>query len=133
MKTFDVQAVEISASFEKTFDYIAEARNLPEWTNAFKTASDGRALLETPNGSVEVGLKVTASRQHGTIDWTIAFPDQSEGNAYSRIISVENKKSIYSFILMAPPVPLEQLEGVLEDQSRILREELSRLRTLLEK
>jgi hypothetical protein len=32
---------------------------------------------------------------------------------------------------MAPPVPLEQLEGVLEQQSKTLREELTKLRAIL--
>lgn len=41
MKTFDVQTIEINAHFEKTFSYIAEAQNLPEWTSAFERVYDG--------------------------------------------------------------------------------------------
>lgn len=133
MKTFDVQTAEIRAPFEKTFDYIAEPRNLPEWTNAFKDVADGRATMETSNGTVKVALKASASREHGTIDWTITFPDESVATAYSRVVSDKNGKSIYSFILMAPPVPLEQLEGALDAQSQILREELSKLSGILSK
>ena len=51
MKTFDVQAVEIGADFVKAFDYIANPRKLPEWTNAFRSVSDGKAVLETPAGA----------------------------------------------------------------------------------
>lgn len=131
MKTFDVQTVEINAPFEKVFNYIAEPRNLPEWTNAFKEASNGQARLETPNGNVDVVLKVGASREQGTIDWTITFPDESVATAFSRVISKQDGKSIYSFVLMAPPVPLEQLEGALDAQSEILRKELSKLTGIL--
>lgn len=133
MKTFDVQTVEISAPFEKAFDYIAATRNLPEWANAFKTVTDGQATMETPEGSVEVDLKVNASREHGTIDWTITFPDKSVATAYSRVVANGSGKSIYSFTLMAPPVSLEQLEGALDAQSKILKEELSRLSAILGK
>jgi Zn-dependent M28 family amino/carboxypeptidase len=34
--------------------------------------------------------------------------------------------------IKAPPVPLEQLEGALEQQKKTLRSELERLRTLFE-
>jgi len=40
---------------------------------------------------------------------------------------------VYSFVLFAPPVPLAQLEGVLDDQVEILQEELKSLRQILER
>jgi hypothetical protein len=61
----------------------------------------------------------------------MTFPDGSVARAYSRLVG-NGGKCIYSFVLMAPPVPLEQLEGALEQQSRILREELDTLRKVLE-
>lgn len=131
MKTFDIQAVEINSTFEKAFRYIAESRNLPEWTRAFKRVSDGKALLETPNGSVEIGLKVNASREQGTIDWMMRFPDGSLWTAYTRVVEAEKNRCVYGFVLMAPPVPLEQLEGTLRQQSQILREELASLASVL--
>ncbi len=127
MKTFDVQSIEIEAPFAKVFAYVSEANNLPEWTSAFKKVSDGRALIQTPRGSVEVALTVNSSREHGTVDWVMTFPDGKVARAYSRIVDVGKDHSILIFILMAPPVPLEQLEGALGEQSQILREELSRL------
>jgi len=131
MKTFEVQSLEIRAPFEKVFDYVAEARNLPEWTSAFKVVSNGRALMHTPNGSVEIALAVNASRAAGTIDWMMTFPDGNVATAYSRVVPAGKNCSIYSFILMAPPVRLEQLEGALDQQSQTLREELARLRAIL--
>ncbi len=131
MKTFDVQAIEIKEPFEKTFTYIADATNLPEWASAFKEVSDGRAVMQTPNGLVEVELNVNASREQGTIDWIITFPDRSTAKAYSRVVDAGQDRSIYTFVLMAPPVPLQQLEGALEQQSETLREELSILSAIL--
>lgn len=131
MKTFDAQSVEINVPLEKTFSYIAEAQNLPDWTSAFERVYDGRALLRTPQGSAEVTLAVNASPEHGTIDWVITFPDGNVANAYSRVVRNGEGRSIFTFVLLAPPVPLEQLEGALEQQSQTLRDELSRLSKIL--
>ncbi len=131
MKTFHVEAVEIKAPFEKTFGYIANAQNLPEWTSAFKEVSEGRALMQTPNGLVEIALTVNASHGQGTIDWVITFPDGSVATAYSRVVDAGKDCSIYSFILIEPPAALEQLEGTLEQQSELLRDELARLSAIL--
>lgn len=59
------------------------------------------------------------------------MPDGSIGVAYSRVISGPDEKAIYSFILLAPPVPLEQIEGALTPQIGQLREELHKLQTIL--
>ncbi len=131
MKTFHVESIKIAAPFETAFSYVAEARNLPQWTNAFKDVSDGQALMQTPDGSVEVELRVNASRELGTIDWIVRFPDGSVAKAYSRLVEQETEGCIYSFLLMAPPVPLERLEGTVEQQAQLLREELASLSAIL--
>jgi len=131
MKTFEVQSLEINAPFEKVFGYLVQAQNLPEWTSAFKSVAAGRASMRTPNGAVEITLTVKASVEAGTVDWIMKFPDGNTAIAYSRVVAVGKDRSIYSFILTAPPVPLEQLEGALEQQSQTLREELIKLRTIL--
>ena len=131
MKTFDVQAVEISAGFAKAFEYIANPRNLPSWTSAFRSVSDGKALLETPAGCAEIALEVRAFREQGTVDWVMRFPDQTSETAYSRLTSAGEGKCIFTFVLMAPNVPLERLEGELEQQSATLSRELVKLRQIL--
>ena len=131
MKTFDVQTIEIRAPFQRTFPYIADPANLPKWTSAFETASSGRARMRTPQGCVDISLQTNCDPQHGTIDWAMTFPDQSIARAFSRVIAREDR-CIYSFVLTAPAVPLELLEGALEQQSMTLREELHKLRTILE-
>ncbi|MGH7494334.1 MAG: SRPBCC family protein [bacterium] len=131
MKSFEVQSIEIEAPFAKAYDFIADANNLPVWTEAFKSVANGRAQLATPNGSVEIGLRVHDARAVGAIDWEMTFPDGSVAWAYSRVIPAPNDRSIYSFILMPPPMPLERLEGALERQSQTLRKELSRLAEIL--
>lgn len=132
MKTFDLQSVEIRAPFPRVFGYVADPGNLPQWTAAFKRADARSATLETPNGTVEIGLEVCASLKQGTVDWSLRFPDGNVARAFSRLIEAEENRTIYTFVLMPPPVPLEQLEGALEQQSQTLLEELSRLRQILE-
>jgi len=131
MKTFNVQTIEIDLPFDQVFDYIADAQTLSEWTNAFKSVSNGKAVMATPNGAIEIKLTVQAARNQGTIDRIMTFPNGSVATAYSRVISPDPGRSLYSFILLAPPVLLEQLEGALEAQSDILREELAQLRATL--
>jgi hypothetical protein len=132
MRLHDSQSIEIGVPAERAFAYIAEASTLPEWTAAF-TAVDGRtATLRTPRGEVEIGLTVKANEAHGTIDWFMTFPDGSVADAYSRIIPIGPDRCVYGFILTPPPVPLEALEGALDEQSRVLAGELTRLRTILE-
>jgi uncharacterized protein YndB with AHSA1/START domain len=126
MSTFDVQSIEIAAPFSTAFRYIADPAHLPDWTHAFKRVVGDRATMETPAGSVEVGLRVEASESTGTVDWTITFPDGGVSRAASRVIP-HGDRSIYTFVLQAPPVPLERLEGALAEQSRILTTELAAL------
>jgi hypothetical protein len=132
MKTFDVQSIGIRAPASRTFDFIAEPANLPAWTSAFKSVDGGKALLETPQGAVEIDLVTSANREAGAVDWRMTFPDGAVGVAFSRVTPDGEEGAVYSFVLMAPPVPLEALEGALEAQRQILAEELLRLKEVLE-
>lgn len=132
MNAFRVEAIQIKSGFDKAFEYIAAPENLPEWTHAFKSVENGKAIMATPAGRVEVSLRVNSCRAEGTIDWRIKFPDANEGSAYSRLVRASEETCVYSFVLLAPPVPLQQLEGTLNQQAEILREELKRLRQILD-
>ena len=132
MKTFDVQSVEMKVASDRAFAYIADPSRLPDWTSAFASVRGGRALLRTPNGQVEIDLAVDARADAGTVDWRMTFPDGSVANAYSRLVPVAGGRCVYSFVLTPPPVPLEQLEGTLEAQSRTLAKELRKLKGILE-
>jgi hypothetical protein len=131
MRDFDVQAIEIACPFERAFRYVADPTTLPEWTHAFRSVSGRRAMLQTPKGAVEVGLEVRASPESGTVDWIMTFPDGSVGRAFSRLVPLDHARTLYSFVLLAPPVPLEQLEGALAEQARILGQELAALQERL--
>lgn len=132
MKTHDVQSISIAMPPAEVFAYVANPAHLPEWTNAFKFADSERAELVTPNGSVPIRLETRASAEQGTVDWIMIFPDGSRGSAYSRVTEDAGNSSIYSFVLMAPPVPLEMLEGALTEQKKTLSKELVSLRDRLE-
>lgn len=130
MKDFDVQTVELEAPFGAAFRYVADPRRLPEWTHAFRSVANGRATLTTTKGAVDVGLEVRASQETGTVDWIMTFPDGSVGRAFSRLVE-RGDRTLFSFVLLAPPLPLEQVEGALAEQSRTLREELRALQERL--
>jgi hypothetical protein len=132
MKMFDVQGIEIMASSAKVFEFLEEPTNLPRWAHAFVSAGDGRARLETPAGAVDVSLDVLADTETGTVDWRLTFPDGGVGLAQSRVTPTTRGTCIYSFVLHAPPVALEQVEGALEAQIGTLRTELAMLKSLME-
>jgi hypothetical protein len=132
LKTFDVQFIEIEAPFEKVFTFIADPGNLPRWTSAFREADENSALLVTPNGELKIGLQ-TITHSSGVIDWHMHMPDGSIGKAYSRVTGLPNGNVVYSFVLLAPPVPIEEIEGTLEQQKQLLAIELKKLAHLLKK
>jgi len=111
---------------------VSQPSNLPKWTNAFKSADSSSAELVTPNGAVSIALQTITHDGHGTIDWKMTFPDGAVGMAYSRVTPDGADRAVYSFVLMAPPVPLEMLEGALGAQMEILAKELRALKGLLE-
>ena len=61
------------------------------------------------------------------------FPDGSVGLAQSRVTETTRGTCIYSFVLHAPPVALEQVEGALEAQRATLQTELATLKSLMER
>lgn len=131
MNNFDIQSVKLEVLTSQAYDFIAKPQNLPKWTNAFKSADEKSAIMETPMGGVEIKLITHANPIARTIDWEMIFPDGTKGFAYSRV-TADNDGSIYSFILMAPPVPLEHLEGALSAQKETLSHELVTLKSILE-
>lgn len=132
MKTFDVQSIGIEEPASAVFEYVADPSNLPKWTKAFKRADTKTAELVTPNGAVAIKLATITQAEYGTIDWKMSFPDGTIGAAFSRVTPDGEDRSVYSFVLMAPPVPLEMLEGALTEQMATLADELVALKARLE-
>jgi hypothetical protein len=132
MKHFDLQGIEINASPSAVLAFIRDPANLPRWTHAFAAADAGAAQLRTDAGAVTVGLQTRADASTGVVDWHLTFPDGTVGTAHSRVVETARGTSIYSFVLHAPPVALELLEGALAAQSETLRTELLTLKALLE-
>jgi hypothetical protein len=93
MDSFRVESVRLATTPEKAFRYIADPRNLPSWTHAFKCVQNGVAIMTTPAGSVEVNLEVKASASEGTIDWHMTFPD---GNGASAVALFRSHPGIRS-------------------------------------
>ena len=132
MRMFDVQAIEINAPRGRVFDFVREPGNLPKWAHAFVCAENGRARLQTAAGAAEVGLDVFADSHSGVVDWRLAFPDGNVGVAQSRVTDTTRGTCIYTFVLHAPPVALEQVEGALDAQRVTLTSELATLKALME-
>lgn len=132
MRMFDVQGIEIEAPRDRVFAFVREAAKLPRWAHAFVSAGNGRARLQTPAGAVDVGLEVDADARTGVVDWRLAFPDGNVGIAQSRVTDTGRGTCVYSFVLHAPPVALERVEGALDAQRAALTSELATLKALME-
>ncbi|HSB64790.1 MAG TPA: SRPBCC family protein [Thermoanaerobaculia bacterium] len=132
MKSFDVQGIALDVPREEAFAFIADPGYLPRWTSAFASATTRQAVLRTPRGEVRIKLEVKASAEQGTVDWKMTFPDGNVATAFSRIVEIDRARCVFSFILTPPPVPLEDLEGALEAQSRTLAGELANLKRILD-
>lgn len=132
LRQFEVEGIEIRAARTTVFAFVSDPRNLPRWAQAFKSADWEHARLETPAGVVDITLRTLANREAGTVDWALEFPDHAIALAQSRVTETTRGTCIYSFVLHAPPVPLEQLEGALAQQRATLRHELQTLKSLLE-
>ena len=123
-KNYDVQSININATPERVFDFVAEPTNLPKWALGFSEVDETSALMETPNGKMKIGLINIINKEAGTIDSIMTMPDGSIGKAFSRVTeNNDGKSAIYSFVLMAPPVPLAEIEGTLEMQKKQLAQE----------
>jgi hypothetical protein len=133
MRMFDVQGIEIIAPQRKVFEFLKEPGNLPRWAHAFVSAGEDRARLETPAGAVDVGLDVSADAATGVVDWRLTFPDGSVSLAHSRVTETTRGTCIYTFVLHAPPVALENVEGALNAQRAILASELMTLKSMIER
>lgn len=132
MQPFDVQFVAIEAPPGVVLRYVADRYTLPEWTHAFKSVDAEAAVLATPEGATRIALSVSSEAAFGAVDWIMTFPDDSKGRAHARIVENVDGTSILVFVLLAPPVPQERIEGTLEQQRAILRSELRRLKEILE-
>lgn len=88
--------------------------------------------MVTPNGELKIGIKTKVSKEHGAIDWYMTMPYGSVGAAFSGA-TPNGSGTVYTFVLMAPPVPVEQIEGTLKQQKEILRNELTKLKGILER
>ena len=132
MHMFDVQGIEITAPRGKLFEFLRNPTNLPRRAHAFVSAGNGSARLKTPAGAVDVGLNVSAHADTGVVDWRLTFADGSVGVAQSRVTETTRGTCIYSFVLHAPPVALEQVEGALEARRALLQSELVTLKSLME-
>jgi len=77
MRTSEVQGIEIRTARDRLFKFLSEPGNLPKWARAFKSADRQRARVESPAGTVDIGLRTDVNQAAGTVDWRLEFPDES--------------------------------------------------------
>lgn len=128
---FDLQSIEINVNSDIVFDFIANPKNLPLWSNNYIMANQISAIKQIPNGQLKVELETIISKNKGTIDWIITMSDGRKEWAYSRV-NQNGKNSIYSFILLTQPIASELSETTLDAQKLRLAQDLKILKNVLE-
>ncbi|MGQ8366200.1 hypothetical protein [Glaciecola sp. 1036] len=129
---YAIRSILINQPYTKVFGYLSNPFNLPNWTNAFSKVEAKTAVLATDQGQVTIGLRTLAESDVGNIDWVMTFPDSSVATAFSRVIPLSEERSLYCFTLTPPPAPLQELEGILTEQTSILEKELENVKAILE-
>src|SRR5262249_58256580 len=81
-----MQGIQIRSPFGRAFAYVADPSRLPQWTHAVASVDGRRAVMRTPAGDAEVDVDVMASRETGTIDWTMTFRGGQVARAWSRLV-----------------------------------------------
>ncbi|MBI2517994.1 MAG: SRPBCC family protein [Opitutae bacterium] len=131
-KTYILESISINRPHAQVFDYVSDRRTLPAWTKAFKQVTPTGAQYETPAGPVPIGLEVIAERHSGIVDWLMCFPDGTTEKACSRVIAENAGRTNVQFFF-APPLPPEMLAAGIERFSAVIREELTLLKSILER
>ncbi|MEL6255979.1 MAG: SRPBCC family protein [Bacteroidota bacterium] len=132
-KNFEIVSIGINASPDEVFDYVANGKNLPEWTNFFKEVDETSAIIVTSQGELKVSMESVLNKKLGVIDTIIEMPDGSKNHSWSRVTGNKlGNESVFSFTLTAPPLPLDALAKFLAGQKAQLEEELRTLKSILE-
>ena len=113
----------------------ADRRSNSERSPSLRASSASGVSVQTIGKSAmsastaDFGLAVTADADTGVVDLRLTFPDGGVGLAQSRVTETTRGTSIYSFVLHAPPVALEHVEGALDAQRVLLQSELATLKS----
>lgn len=119
----------IDAGFEAVIAFAAEPRNLPLWAAGLSTGirnDGGRWVTDSPMGSVEV--KFVGPTEWGILDHDVTLPDGTVVHNPLRVLR-NNKGAEVVFSIFRRP---GMTDGEFEEDARLVRHDLARLKTLLE-
>ena len=116
----------LDAPSRAVFDYLSRIENLPEWATDFAQElkyEDGKAKVV--NGLGEFFFSIQADAQTGVIDM-YAGPTENELVLFpTRVISLGDRRSAYSFTMFKPA---EMPDDLFEAQYDSLRQEFKNIR-----
>lgn len=119
----------IDAGFEAVIAFAAEPRNLPLWAAGLSTGirnDGGRWVTDSPMGSVEV--KFVGPTEWGILDHDVTLPDGTVVHNPLRVLR-NNKGAEVVFSIFRRP---GMTDAECEEDARLVRNDLARLKTLLE-
>ncbi|TDU83547.1 polyketide cyclase/dehydrase/lipid transport protein [Kribbella voronezhensis] len=123
----ETRTISIAASPEVVFEYVADARNLPEWAPGFAPKieqSGDEWVIDSEAGQLRVVVRT--SSEYGTVDFLRAHDLRVGG--FSRVLP-NGEGSEYQFTILFPPGTPEE---AVEDQLKFIDEELETVRRICE-
>ncbi len=112
MKTHTVTTV-LDAPKGHVFDYLSKVENLPEWASEFARElryEEGKAKVV--NGLGEFYFSIAADEETGVIDMYAGPTEEELGVFPTRVVSLPDGRSAYSFTMFqAPGMPDELFES----------------------
>jgi hypothetical protein len=119
MKTHTVTTV-LEAPKSRVFDYLSRIENLPEWASEFARElkyEDGKAKVV--NGLGEFFFSIDADEPTGVIDMYAGPTEDELGLFPTRVVSLPNGRSAYTFTMFQPAeMPNELFESQYESLLR---------------
>jgi hypothetical protein len=79
---------------------------------------DGEQVVHKRFPFKRSGCGSTRRANSGVVDWHMLFPDGVRASAHSSLLDLGEGRFAYAFVLSAPPVALEQVEGLGTPPSR---------------
>lgn len=120
----------VSASQQRTFDYISDIKNLPKWAVEFckeLKVVEGKHIAVTPMG--ELYITYRADEKTGVIDMLSGPTEESMEANPTRVISLADNKSMFLFTLFQGP---DMPDEVFQTQGESLQREFEHLKQQLE-
>jgi len=129
-------SIEVAFGAAKVFKAVSDPLLLPCWAGPVKAVrrrGGGLELdYETPERLITCAADLAVDERRGVVDWTFHLP-QDPVKAYSRVIPLQESRSVLLLTLASPPMPERRADAGLIDAVKSLSQSMEALKSVLER